>query len=132
MAIELSGSDRALHEAIRSVVVDGHGGGRPASTRAARRTCASARSSTTTGSGSSRARSAAPPSALGPRWDQRRLVRTFMAQVRPRAGRRRPLVTDVVDAADVAAVFARLDAGDPAILQAVLRFPAAPDRSAAR
>ncbi len=37
------------------------------------------------------------------------------------------LVTDVVDAADVAQVFARLDGGDPEILQAVLRFPAAPE-----
>ena len=36
------------------------------------------------------------------------------------------LVTDVVDAGDVAAVFERLDRGDPDILQAVLRFPAAP------
>jgi hypothetical protein len=37
------------------------------------------------------------------------------------------LVTDVVAAADVAAVFERLDRGDPEILQAVLRFPAAPE-----
>jgi hypothetical protein len=35
------------------------------------------------------------------------------------------LVTDVVEAADVAAVFERLDRGDPEILQAVLRFPGA-------
>ena len=39
----------------------------------------------------------------------------------------RSLVTDVVDAADVATVFERLDRGDPEILQAVLRFPAAPE-----
>jgi threonine dehydrogenase-like Zn-dependent dehydrogenase len=38
----------------------------------------------------------------------------------------RSLVTDVVDAADVGEVFERLDRGDPAILQAVLRFSAAP------
>jgi threonine dehydrogenase-like Zn-dependent dehydrogenase len=37
------------------------------------------------------------------------------------------LVTDIVEAADVAAVFERLDRGDPDILQAVLRFPAAPE-----
>ena len=37
------------------------------------------------------------------------------------------LVTDVVDAADVASVFERLDRGDPDLLQAVLRFPAAPE-----
>ena len=36
-------------------------------------------------------------------------------------------MTDVADAADVAGVFERLDAGDPDILQAVLRFPAAPE-----
>ena len=34
-----------------------------------------------------------------------------------------------VDAADVATVFERLDLGDAAILQAVLRFPAAPEAS---
>jgi hypothetical protein len=38
------------------------------------------------------------------------------------------LVTDVVEAEDVAGIFARLDSGDPDILQAVLRFPAAPER----
>ena len=39
----------------------------------------------------------------------------------------RSLVTDVVDAADVASLFARLDRGDPGVLPAVLRFPAAPE-----
>ena len=67
------------------------------------------------------------PVALGSRWDQPRLVRTFMDQVRHGRVDARSLVTDVVDAADVAAVFERLDRGDPAILQAVLRFPAAPE-----
>ncbi len=38
------------------------------------------------------------------------------------------LVTDVVDAADVGAAFDRLDRGDPAVLQVVLRFDVAPDR----
>jgi hypothetical protein len=67
------------------------------------------------------------PVGLGPRWDQPRLVRTFMDQVRRGGVDARSLVTDVVDAADVAAVFERLDRGDPGILQAVLRFPAAPE-----
>jgi len=67
------------------------------------------------------------PVALGPRWDQPRLVRTFMEQVRRGRIDVRSLVTDVVEAADVAAAFERLDQGDPAILQAVLRFPAAPE-----
>ena len=66
------------------------------------------------------------PVALGPRWDQPRLVRTFMEPVRRGRVDAASLVTDVVDAADVAAVFERLDRGDPDILQAVLRFSAAP------
>jgi hypothetical protein len=67
------------------------------------------------------------PVSFGPRWDQSRLVRTFMEQVRRGAVDVRSLVTDVVDAADVATVFERLDRVDPGILQAVLRFPAAPE-----
>lgn len=124
-AIELSGSDRALHEATRSVVVDGtvvasgfYQGGAQHLRLGEEfhhnrvRIVASQISGT--------------PVALGPRWDQPRLVRTFMEQVRRGHVDARSLVTDVVDAADVAAVFRRLDAGDPDVLQAVLRFPAAP------
>jgi 2-desacetyl-2-hydroxyethyl bacteriochlorophyllide A dehydrogenase len=125
-AIELSGNDRALHEAVRSVVVDGtvaasgfYQGG-AAHLRLGEefhhnrvRIVASQISGT--------------PVALGPRWDQPRLVRTFMDQVRRGTVDVRSLVTDVVDAADVASVFERLDRGDPEILQAVLRFPAAPE-----
>ncbi len=125
-AIELSGSDLALHEAIRAVVVDGtvvasgfYQGG-AANLRLGEefhhnrvRIVASQISGT--------------PVALGPRWDQPRLVRTFMEEVRRGRVDARSLVTDVVDAADVASVFARLDAGDPEIVQAVLRFPAAPE-----
>jgi 2-desacetyl-2-hydroxyethyl bacteriochlorophyllide A dehydrogenase len=126
-AIELSGSDRALHEAIRSVVVDGtvvasgfYQGG-AANLRLGEefhhnrvRVVASQISGT--------------PLALGPRWDQPRLVRVFMDQVaadRVDVGR---LVTDVVDAADVASAFAKLDEGDPETLQVLLRFDAAPAR----
>ena len=125
-AIELSGNDRALHEAVRAVVVDGtvaaagfYQGG-AAHLRLGEefhhnrvRVVAS--------------QIAGTPVALGHRWDQPRLVRTFMDQVRRGRVDARSLVTDVVDAADVATVFARLDRGDPAILQAVLRFPAAPE-----
>jgi hypothetical protein len=50
-----------------------------------------------------------------------------MDQVRRGGVDVRSLVTDVVDAADVASLFARLDRGDPGVLQAVLRFPAAPE-----
>jgi threonine dehydrogenase-like Zn-dependent dehydrogenase len=53
-------------------------------------------------------------------------VTTVMAEVA--AGRLdvSRLVTDVVDAADVAAAFEKLDRGDPDTLQVVLRFDAAP------
>ena len=129
-AIEISGSDRALHEAVRSVVVDGtvvasgfYQGG-AANLRLGEefhhnrvRIVASQISGT--------------PVALGARWDQPRLVRTFMDLVRRGQVDAASLVTDVVDAAEVAAVFERLDRGDPDILQAVLRFPAAPDSSPA-
>jgi threonine dehydrogenase-like Zn-dependent dehydrogenase len=68
------------------------------------------------------------PLALGPRWNQPRLVATFMEQIRRHRVDVAALVTDVVDAADVASIFERLDAGEPEILQAVLRFPAASTR----
>jgi threonine dehydrogenase-like Zn-dependent dehydrogenase len=66
------------------------------------------------------------PVALGPRWDQPRLVRTFMDLVRQGRVDVTSLITDVVEAADVAGVFERLDRGDPDIHQAVLPFPPAP------
>ena len=124
-AIEISGSDRALHEAVRSVVVEGlvvasgfYQGG-AANLRLGEefhhnrvRIVASQISGT--------------PVGLGDRWDQPRLVRTFMGLVRDGRVDAASLVTDVVEAADVAAVFERLDRGDPDILQAVLRFPGAP------
>jgi 2-desacetyl-2-hydroxyethyl bacteriochlorophyllide A dehydrogenase len=125
-AIELSGSDRALHEAVRSVVVDGvvaasgfYQGGAEHLRLGEEfhhnrvRIVASQISGT--------------PVALGSRWNQPRLVRTFMDEVRRGRVDTHALVTDVVEAADVAAVFERLDRGDPDVLQAVLRFPAAPD-----
>ena len=124
-AIELSGSDRALHEATRCVVVDGtvvasgfYQGG-AAGLRLGEefhhnrvRIVASQISGT-------------PPSR-GRGWDQARLVRVFMRQVAAGRVDVRRLVTDVVDAADVAEAFARLDTGDASVLQVVLRFDAAP------
>ena len=126
-AIELSGVDRALHEAVRSVVPEGlvaasgfYQGG-AANLRLGEefhhnrvRIVASQISGV--------------PVALGGRWDQTRLVRTVMQQMLTGAVDVTALVTDVVAASDVAAVFSRLDAGDPGILQAVLRFDAAPAR----
>lgn len=124
-AIELSGSYRALHEATRSVVVEGtvvasgfyQGGARDLRLgeefhHNRVRIVASQISGT--------------PLALGARWDQRRLVTVFMEQVLAGRVDVTRLVTDLVDAQDVSAAFERLDAGDPEVLQAVLRFDAAP------
>ena len=126
-AIELSGSYRALHEATRSVVVEGtvvasgfYQGGAEHLRLGEEfhhnrvRIVASQISGT--------------PTSLGARWDQRRLVSVVMAEVA--AGRLdvSRLVTDVVEAADVAAAFEKLDRGDPDTLQVVLRFDAAPQR----
>lgn len=127
VAIELSGSDRALHEATRCVGVDGtvvasgfYQGG-AANLRLGEefhhnrvRIVASQISGT--------------PVAIGPRWNQRRLVSVFMQQLSAGRVDVAPLVSDVVDAADVALAFARLDKGDPESLQVVLRFDAAPPR----
>ncbi len=126
-AIELSGSYRALHEATRSVVVEGtvvasgfYQGGAEHLRLGEEfhhnrvRIVASQISGT--------------PTSLGARWDQRRLVSVVMSEVaagRLDVGR---LVTDVVDATDVAAAFEQLDRGDPDTLQVVLRFDAAPQR----
>lgn len=120
-AIELSGNDRALHEAIRSVVADG----------------------TVVASGfyqggaehlrlgeefhHNRVRIVASqiggtPVRLGARWDHARLLAVFGEQLRRGAVDPIALVTDVLDAADVATGFAKLDAGDPDTLQVVLRF----------
>jgi 2-desacetyl-2-hydroxyethyl bacteriochlorophyllide A dehydrogenase len=124
-AIELSGNDRALHEATRAVVVEGivaasgfYQGGAEHLRLGEEfhhnrvRIVASQISGT--------------PVQLGARWNQQRLVTTFMTQALAGRVPVRDLVTDVVDAADVASIFARLDEGDPDIVQAVLRFPAAP------
>ena len=123
--IELSGAVPALHEAIRSVVVDGivvaagfYQGGSQGLRLGEEfhhnrvRIIAS--------------QIAGTPLSLGPRWDQARLVRTVMDQVLRGRLAVNSLITDVVPAREVARVFARLDAGDPRILQVVLRFDAAP------
>lgn len=124
-AIELSGSYRALHEAVRSVVPDGvvvasgfYQGGATDLRLGEEfhhnrvRLVASQIGGT--------------PVGLGARWDRARLVAVFMEQVRRGRVDVGRLVTDVVDADDVAAAFERLDRGDPEVLQVVLRFDAAP------
>jgi 2-desacetyl-2-hydroxyethyl bacteriochlorophyllide A dehydrogenase len=124
-AIDLSGSYRALHEAIRSVGIDGlvvaagfyqgegHGlrlGEEFHHNRV--RIVASQIGGT--------------PLPMGPRWNQRRLVTTVLQELAAGRVQVAPLVTDVLDAKDVAQAFTLLDEGDPSTLQAVLRFPAAP------
>lgn len=120
-AIELSGNDRALHEATRVVVVDGtvvasgfYQGG-ASNLRLGEefhhnrvRIVASQISGT--------------PLALGPRWNQQRLVTVFMDQVAAGRVDVGALVTDVLPADEVASAFAKLDAGDPDTLQVVLHF----------
>ena len=124
-AIELSGSYRALHEAVRSVVLDG-------------RVVASGFYQ---GDGEGlrlgeefhhnrvqivASQIGGAPLALGPRWNQRRLVHTFLDQLATGAVDVTPLVTHVLDVAEVATAFETLDRGTGDTLQVVLRFPAAP------
>jgi 2-desacetyl-2-hydroxyethyl bacteriochlorophyllide A dehydrogenase len=124
-AIELSGSYRALHEAVRAVVVEGtvaaagfYQGGAEALRLGEEfhhnrvRIVASQISGT--------------PPPLGARWHPQRLVAVFMDQVAAGRVDVASLVTDVVAAGQVAEAFARLDAGDPDTLQVVLRFDGAP------
>jgi 2-desacetyl-2-hydroxyethyl bacteriochlorophyllide A dehydrogenase len=119
--IEISGSDRALHEATRCVVVDG--------TVVASGFYQGGATNLRLGEEfhHNRVRIVASqiggtPLSLGPRWNQARLVRVFMAQVAAGRVDVLRLVTDVVAATDVATAFERLDAGDPETLQVLLRF----------
>ena len=130
VAVELSGSYRALHEAVRCVVPDGtvvaagfyQGGGEHLRLgeefhHNRVRIVASQIGGT--------------PTALRARWNHARLVQVFMGQVAAGAVDVARLVTDVVDADHVADAFERLDQGAPETLQVVLRFDAAPHGGAA-
>ncbi len=125
VAIELSGSYRALHEAVRSVGPDGtvvasgfyQGGGEHLRLgeefhHNRVRIVASQIGGT--------------PVELGARWNHERLVQVVMSQVATGAVDVAPLVTDVLDVGRVAEAFDLLDRGDPRTLQVVLRFDAAP------
>lgn len=123
-AIELSGNDRALHEAVRSVVVEGlvvasgfYQGGATHLRLGEEFHHNRVRIVASQISG--------VPVGLSPRWHQQRLVTAFMNQVTKGQIDVQSLVTDVVDAADVATAFAQLDRQDPDTLQVVLRFDAA-------
>ncbi|MFA9444638.1 zinc-binding alcohol dehydrogenase [Egicoccus sp. AB-alg6-2] len=124
-AIELSGNHHALHEAVRSVGADGtvvaasfyqgdavglrlveefhHNRVRILSSQIG-----------------------GTPPALGTRWNHGRLVEVFMREVATGGVDVAPLVSHVVDAADAAAAFARIDDDPASVLQTVLRFPGAP------
>ncbi|MCR2812865.1 zinc-binding alcohol dehydrogenase [Microbacterium sp. zg.Y1090] len=120
-AIELSGSDRALHEAVRSVVPDGlvaaagfYQGGAPELRLGEEFHHNRVRIVASQISG--------VPAGLVGRWSPARLVQTVMRLICAGTIDAGVLVTDVVDAEDVAATFRRLDSGDRGMLQAVLRF----------
>ena len=123
-AIELSGSYPALHEAIRSVRADG------------RVSAAGFYQGDGTGLRLGEefhhnrvqvvaSQIAGTPVHLGRRWDQQRLVRTFLDQVAAGRLNLTPLISHVVDVADVADAFALLDQRPADALQVILRFPAA-------
>jgi 2-desacetyl-2-hydroxyethyl bacteriochlorophyllide A dehydrogenase len=124
-AVELSGSYRALHEAVRSVVVDGRvvaSGFYQGDAEGLRlgeefhHNRVQIMASQIGGA----------PLALGPRWDRRRLLWTFQEQVASGAVDVSALVTHMFDADQVAGAFELLDRSTGDTLQVVLRFPAAP------
>jgi threonine dehydrogenase-like Zn-dependent dehydrogenase len=126
-AIELSGSYRALHEAIRTVGVDGLvvASGFYQGEGAGLRLGEEFHHNRVRIVGS---QIGGTPLPLGLRWNQRRLIATVLDEQAVERLRVTPLITDVLDVKEVAEAFARLDAGAPETLQVVLRFPAAPDR----
>jgi len=125
-AIELSGAAAALHEAIRSVVVEGtvaasgfYQGGANALRLGEEFHHNRVRLVSSQISG--------VPVELATRWDQPRLVREFMKLAVAGAVDTTALVTNVMPASDVAAAFSLLDSGDPNVLQVVLAFDQADD-----
>ena len=124
-AIELSGSYRALHEAIRSVgrqgtvVAAGFYQGDAQGLRLGEEFHHNQVQIVASQIG-------VTPLALGPRWNQRRLLTTFLDQLAVGRLDVETLVTDVVDAEQVASVFRMLDESAEHTLQVVLRFPGAP------
>ena len=124
-AIELSGSHVALHEAVRSVglagrvVASGFYQGDAVGLRLGEEFHHNRIQIICSQIGGTSL-------ALGPRWDQRRLITTFLREVTLGWVMASSLISDVVDAADVERAFHRLDAAAAETLQVVLRFPAAP------
>lgn len=124
-AIELSGAVAALHEAIRAVRVDG--------VVAAAGFYQGGADGLRLGEEfhHNRVRLVASqiggvPAGLSPSWDRARLVQVFTNLALSGRVDVEPLITDVIDAEEVATAFRRLDEGDPEVLQVLLRFPGAP------
>jgi 2-desacetyl-2-hydroxyethyl bacteriochlorophyllide A dehydrogenase len=123
-AIELSGSYLALHEAIRSVRADG----RVAAAGFYQGDVAGLRLGEEFHHNRIQliaSQIGGTPVALGHRWDQPRLVKTFMSLLATGRVHVAPLVSHVIDVDDVAVAFALLDERPADALQVVLRFPAA-------
>ncbi|WP_299166502.1 zinc-binding alcohol dehydrogenase [uncultured Arthrobacter sp.] len=125
VAIELSGNYRALHEAVRSVGADGRviaagfyqGGGAHLSLgEEFHHNRVQIVASQIGGT----------PVGLGTRWTPARLVSVFMDQLSAGRIEVAPLISDIVDAQQVAQAFRRLDEGAPQTMQTVLRFEGAP------
>jgi threonine dehydrogenase-like Zn-dependent dehydrogenase len=66
------------------------------------------------------------PLPMGLRWNQRRLVTTVLEHIAAQRIQVEPLISDVMDAAEVAQAFELISQGYAETLQVVLRFPAAP------
>lgn len=124
-AIELSGSYRALHEAVRSVrptgrvVAAGFYQGDGVGLRLGEEFHHNRVEIVASQIGGT-------PRALGDRWNHDRLLRVFMALVADGRVGVEPLVSHVLPVAEVARAFALLDENPAQALQVVLRFPAAP------
>jgi 2-desacetyl-2-hydroxyethyl bacteriochlorophyllide A dehydrogenase len=128
VAIEISGDYRALHEAIRSVtaggrvVAAGFYQGEGAGLRLGEEFHHNQVEIVASQIG-------AVPPALSRRWDRARLTEVFMRLVDAKTVDVAPLLTHVVDVAEVADVFQMLDQRPGEALQVVLRFPGAPEVS---
>ena len=125
VAVELSGSYQALHEAVRCVGTDGRvvaagfyqGDG--VGLRLGEEFHHNRVHLVSSHIGGT-------PPALGARWGRARLVSVFMAEIASGAVQVAPLVSHVVAAQEVASAFRVLDETPGEALQVVLRFPAAP------
>ncbi len=125
-AVELSGNVQALYEAIRSVVVDGVVAAAVLPGR--RRRPAPGRGVPPQPGPDPRQPDRRDSGRARPALGDQRLVSTFIRLALAGEVDVMPLITDVIDAENVASAYARLDRGDPGVLQVLLRFDAAPSQ----